>query len=138
MFRHYVPRLSLLLAALELSLFFGIILFGASWEISGRWQAEMPLDLPGAAMFAAGIVTVTALMMGATGLYSHEVMFEMDAVLARMALTFSMAFAVFSAFALLLSPWAPPTLAQHRIAAEVIPVCALISLALRGVLARFV
>ncbi len=138
MFRHYVPRLSLLLAALELSLFFGIILFGASWEISGRWQAEMPLDLPGAVMLAAGIVTVTVLMMGATGLYSHDVMFEMDAVLARMALTFSMAFAVFCAVALLLSPWMPPALAQHRVAAVAIPLCALISFALRGGLGRLV
>jgi sugar transferase (PEP-CTERM system associated) len=137
-FRHYVPRLSVFLAAFELSLFFGIILLGASLEISGQWEAEMPLDPPGAAMFAAGIVTVTALMMGATGLYSHDVMFEMDAVLARMALTFSMAFAVFCAFALLLSPWTPPALAQYRIAAGAVSLCALISLALRGGLGRFV
>lgn len=134
-FRHYIPRISLLLAAGEAFLFFGLIVLTASARLPGNWiePTPLPLGMPVAIPFAACIAVLTILVMGATGLYNRDVMFEMDGVLARLALTFSIAFAAFYCLDLLVSLWAKSHLAEYKAATIAIPACAIASLLVRGV-----
>jgi sugar transferase (PEP-CTERM system associated) len=99
--------------------------------------AHAPLELPGAIGFAAWIVVVATSVMGATGLYNREIIFEMDAVLARMALSFALAFVIFSFIELALSPWVASYSTQYKAAAFAIPACAVASLFVRGLFGRF-
>jgi sugar transferase (PEP-CTERM system associated) len=135
-FRHHISRLSLLLAIGEAMLFFCLIVFFASANKPGRWIGlSQPFpDLSNIIIFAAGVVVVTELVMGATGLYNLDIMLEMDAVLARMALSFSLAFAAFCCVDLVLSRWAISYSTQYKAAAVAIPACAVASLIVRGLL----
>lgn len=138
LFHHYIRRLSLLLAVWEALLFFALILLAAIAPWSRPWSgvALLPVDLPEAAAFAAWIVPVSSLMMGATGLYNPEVMFDLDAVVARLALSFSLAFAALFGLSLMFSPLAIGSLRDNPRAALLIPLCALLSLAIRGIFGR--
>ena len=138
LFHHHISRLSVLLAAGEALLFFGLIVFCVTAKIPYHWigLVHAPLGMANAMGFAAWIVVVTTLVMGATGLYNREVMFEMDAVLARMALSFSLAFVVFSVIEFALSPWVTSYSAQYKAAAFAIPACAIASLFVRGLFGR--
>ncbi len=107
LFHHYISRWSLLLAGFEALIFFALILLSASPQLSQDWLGAnaTPSDITRTLFFAGIIVLVIAVAMGATGLYSLEIMFTMDAVLARIALSFSIAFIVLWPIASLLSQW---------------------------------
>lgn len=137
-FGYPIARFAVLLAGGEACLFFLVILCCVLAPFSGHWLGlgRMSLTLPQAVSLAIFIVLVTSVMMAATGLYHYEVMFDMGAVLARLALSFSMAFAVTAGMAMLLSPWAIGYLPQYKIAVAVFPACALLSFAVRGTFGR--
>lgn len=138
LFHHYIPRLSLLLAVVEAVLFFALILLAASAPWSSPWSGATlaPVDWPAAAALAAWIALVSSLMMGATGLYHPEIMFDLDAVVARLTLSFSLAFAVLFGLSLILSRFAIGSLLQDPRAALLIPFCALLSLTIRALFGR--
>ncbi len=133
-FRHHVPRISVLLAAGEALLFFGIIVFCVSVNVPDQWigLGQARLELTNAIAFAGWVAVVITLVMGATGLYNREVMFEMGAVLARTALSFSLAFAAFTCIDLILSPWPITYASQYKTIAIAIPACAVASLLVRA------
>lgn len=138
-FRHHMPRFSVLLALGEAALFTALIMIAMSSKIPDHWIGLhlAPLDLFNTATFTGSVVLMATLAMGATGLYNRDVMFEMDAVLARLALAFSMAFVAFSCLDLLLSFVAPGRSVDYKAAAIALPVCALLSLLLRTTLGSF-
>jgi len=126
-----------MLAIGEALLFLVVITFSVSVGLPGHWIAfdSAPRDLISAFSFAAWIVLITTMMMGATGLYNRDVMFEIDAVIARAALSFSMAFAIFSCIELARSSWEPSHFEHYKTAAIAIPACVIISLLVRSVFA---
>jgi sugar transferase (PEP-CTERM system associated) len=139
-FHHYIPRMSALLATGETLLFFVLMDACVSANVPGHWPgiAQMFQGLTHAIGFSAWTVAITVLAMGATGLYNLEIMFEMDAVLARMALSSSMAFAAISFIELALSSAGISGWTQYRALTVVLPICALVSLLVRGFLGRLV
>jgi sugar transferase (PEP-CTERM system associated) len=138
MFRHHVPRISLVLATGEATLFFGLMVFFVFLTFHNRIAvpSDAPFALSHAAGFSAWVVAVTILMMGATGLYNREVMFEIDEVLARMALSFSMAFAVILCIELASASLDVSFATQYKSTAIAIALCAIGSVLVRSIFAR--
>lgn len=131
MFRHYIPLLGIVLAVTEVILFFVIISVMHTLSPAGGGGI-------GAGPLGLWIATVVVLIMSSVGLYNRDVMFHMDAVLIRTAMTLPLALAAVYCALFLFAAVAGTDFPTRRDVLDTVPGCLLAALVAHGLFAGLV
>ncbi len=132
MFRHYIPLLGIVLAVTEAVLFFIVV------SLLHRMSPGGAAAGLGGGVVGVWIAAVVVLVMSSVGLYNREVMFHMDAVLVRTAMTLPLAFAGVYSTLFLLAAVFGTNLASRDEIMDAVPGCLLVALMAHGLFAGLV